>query len=225
MRAPQCFFPLFKEVRIMEYIDMNPKNRIFSSILILCVSFLATTINASPRNVNSEKNLNTSLKLSAAQLMAQKALTEAAYIRLLKISKNKVKQQQLSKAIVAKPRLIKSSFKSDDSAGLSKYNKRLKVTATAYTSHANQTDSTPNIAAWGDRLKPGMKVIAVSRDLLKVYGLKHKQKVRIKGLKGEYMVLDKMNKRWRKKIDIYMGMDKKKAFRWGRRKVEILWNS
>ncbi len=104
------------------------------------------------------------------------------------------------------------------------FGKYLKVTATAYTSHVGQTDSTPNIAAWGDRLRPGMKAIAVSRDLLKVYGLKHKQKVRIKGLKGEYVVLDKMHKRWRKKIDIYMGKDKRKAFRWGRRKVVIHWN-
>lgn len=104
-----------------------------------------------------------------------------------------------------------------------KYSKSLRVTATAYTSHVGQTDSTPNIAAWGDRLKPGMKVIAVSRDLLNVYGLKHRQKVRIKGLEGEYLVLDKMNKRWRKKIDIYMGMNKRNAFKWGRRKVEIEW--
>jgi len=85
------------------------------------------------------------------------------------------------------------------------YRNSMMVTATAYTSHVNQTDSTPNIAAWGDRLKPGMKVIAVSRDMLKKYGLKHRSRVRIKGLKGEYQVLDKMNRRWRKKIDIYMG--------------------
>ena len=104
-----------------------------------------------------------------------------------------------------------------------KYIKTLRVTATAYTSHVDQTDSTPNIAAWGDRLKPGMKAIAVSRDLLNVYGLKHRQKVRIKGLEGEFVVLDKMNKRWRKKIDIYMGMNKRNAFKWGRRKVEIQW--
>ena len=104
-----------------------------------------------------------------------------------------------------------------------KYTNSLRVTATAYTSHVNQTDSTPNIAAWGDRLKPGMKSIAVSRDLLHVYGLKHRQKVRIKGLDGEFVVLDKMNKRWRKKIDIYMGMNKRNAFKWGRRKVEIQW--
>ncbi len=69
-----------------------------------------------------------------------------------------------------------------------------------------------------------MKVIAVSRDLLKVYGLKHGSKVRIKGLSGEYLVLDKMNKRWKKRIDIYMGKDRRKAFKWGRRKVELRWS-
>ena len=49
----------------------------------------------------------------------------------------------------------------------------LKVTASAYNSMLGQTDSTPNIAAWGDTLKPGMKSIAVSRDLIK-RGLTHK---------------------------------------------------
>ena len=107
---------------------------------------------------------------------------------------------------------------------LDSFRRQMTVTATAYTSHVNQTDSTPNIAAWGDRLKPGMKVIAVSRDMLDLYGLKHRSKVRIKGLDGEYLVLDKMNKRWKKKIDIYMGKDLKKAFKWGRKKVELQWN-
>lgn len=101
--------------------------------------------------------------------------------------------------------------------------KKLKVTATAYNSLPAQTDSTPDIAAWGDRLRPGMKVIAVSRDLLKKYGLKHRDKVRISGLKGEYEVLDKMNKRWKKKIDIYMGKDRRKALKWGRKDVTIQW--
>jgi len=100
---------------------------------------------------------------------------------------------------------------------------QLRVTATAYNSLAAQTDSTPNIAAWGDRLRPGMKVIAVSRDLLKKYGLKHRDKVKISGLEGEYLVLDKMNKRWRKKIDIYMGKDRRKALKWGRKNVTIRW--
>ncbi len=104
-----------------------------------------------------------------------------------------------------------------------KEDKQLRVTATAYNSLPEQTDSTPDIAAWGDRLRPGMKVIAVSRDLLKKYGLKHKDKVQISGLEGEYLVLDKMNKRWRKKIDIYMGKDRRKALKWGRKNVTIRW--
>lgn len=100
--------------------------------------------------------------------------------------------------------------------------RRLEVTASAYNSLAGQTDSTPSIAAWGDRLKPGMKAIAVSRDLLDM-GLTRNSEVTIKGLTGKYLVLDKMNKRWSRKIDIYMGHDRTKALEWGRRKVEISW--
>ncbi len=99
----------------------------------------------------------------------------------------------------------------------------LEVEATAYTSHIAQTDNTPTIAAWGDRLKTTTKAIAVSHDLLKKYGLKYRTKVRIKGLSGEFLVLDKMHKRWKKKIDIYMGMNRKAAFKWGKRKVLLSW--
>lgn len=104
-----------------------------------------------------------------------------------------------------------------------KYKNSLRVTATAYTSHRAQTDSTPNIAAWNDRLRPGMKVIAVSRDLLKKYGLKRNSVVKIKGLPGTYRVLDKMNKRYTKRIDLYMGLDRRKALQWGKRRVTIYW--
>ena len=68
-----------------------------------------------------------------------------------------------------------------------------------------------------------MKVIAVSRDLLTKYGLKHNTIVKIKGLPGTYRVADKMNKRFRKKIDIYMGNNRRKALKWGRRHVTIMW--
>lgn len=200
---------------------MNPKNKVVLCLLSLVVASTSTMVSASPRNANS---VGFSKQITALELSAQQALTQAAYQRLLKMSADKEKAKKLAKAAHSKPRLIKASFKNYQ-APITEFDKTLKVTATAYTSHVAQTDSTPNIAAWGDRLKPGMKVIAVSRDLLNVYGLKHKQKVRIKGLKGEYLVMDKMNKRWRKKIDIYMGMNKKKALRWGRRKVEISWDS
>lgn len=99
----------------------------------------------------------------------------------------------------------------------------LRVIATAYNSASQQTDSTPDIAAWGDKLKPGMKVIAVSKDLMNAHGLSRGSRVRIKGLDGEYVVLDKMHPRWRKKIDIYMGVDRSKAKRWGKREVTIHW--
>ncbi|WP_415406232.1 LysM peptidoglycan-binding domain-containing protein [Sulfurovum sp. CS9] len=107
---------------------------------------------------------------------------------------------------------------------LRSYGKRkLRVTATAYSSHKGQTDKTPFLAAWNNRLRPGMKIIAVSRDMLTRYGMKNGTRVRIAGLPGYYRVRDKMNKRYRKRIDIYMGLNKRKALRWGRRSVVIYW--
>lgn len=98
----------------------------------------------------------------------------------------------------------------------------LIVTATAYNSLAAQTDGDPSIAAWGDRLKPGTQAIAVSRDLLG-HGLKRHARVRIHGLPGEFVVLDKMHRRWEKRIDIYMGEDEYAARQFGKRKVRIYW--
>lgn len=100
----------------------------------------------------------------------------------------------------------------------------LIVTATAYNSLAAQTDGDPSIAAWGDRLKPGTQAIAVSRDLLG-RGLKRHARVRIHGLPGEFVVLDKMHRRWEKRIDIYMGEDEQAARQFGKRKVRIYWTS
>jgi 3D (Asp-Asp-Asp) domain-containing protein len=98
----------------------------------------------------------------------------------------------------------------------------LVVTATAYNSLPEQTDDEPHLAAWGDSLAPGMKVIAVSRDLIPA-GLDRRTPVKIEGFPGVYLVLDKMNKRWEKRIDIYMGHDLKAAQAWGKRQVEISW--
>ena len=98
----------------------------------------------------------------------------------------------------------------------------LTVTASAYNSLRGQTSGNPSIAAWGDKLRPGMKAIAVSRDLQRM-GLGHRAEVKIKGLPGTYLVLDRMHSRWKKKIDIYMGTDRSKAMHWGKRKVEITW--
>jgi 3D (Asp-Asp-Asp) domain-containing protein len=99
-----------------------------------------------------------------------------------------------------------------------------EVTATAYNSVNSQTkEGDPTLTAWGDTLKPGMKAIAVSRDLIDD-GLTHGTEVTIEGLPGTYIVRDKMNKRWNDKIDIYMGLDIEAAKQWGKRTVTISWN-
>lgn len=98
--------------------------------------------------------------------------------------------------------------------------KTLKVIATAYNSLAYQTNSNPNITAFGDSLYSGLRYVAVSRDLLDS-GLVHNTKIKIHGFDSLFTVKDKMHSRWRKRIDIYMGDDVKKAKKWGKKKVKI----
>lgn len=96
------------------------------------------------------------------------------------------------------------------------------VIATAYNSVVAQTDSDPTMTAHGVRLRPGMQVIAVSRDL-EALGLGEGAKVRIEGLPGEWTVVDRMAKRWKRRIDIYMGVDIEGARAFGRREVDVQW--
>lgn len=96
----------------------------------------------------------------------------------------------------------------------------LLVSASAYNSTSAQTEGNPQITAWGDTLKPDMKVIAVSRDLIRK-GLDYNTPVRIEGLEGIFFVKDKMHHRWKNKIDIYMGKDIQKARNWGRKRIHI----
>ncbi len=124
---------------------------------------------------------------------------------------------------VTSPDAIAAAEKKDlfELTGIGK-KRTMTVTASAYNSLRGQTSGNPSIAAWGDKLRPGMKAIAVSRDLQRM-GLGHRAEVKIKGLPGTYLVLDRMHSRWTKKIDIYMGTNRPKAMRWGKRKVEITW--
>ncbi len=101
--------------------------------------------------------------------------------------------------------------------------KPLNVTVTAYNTFPSQTTKIDsNIAAWGDTLKPGMKAIAVSRDLL-LKGLKYNTMVRIDTFPDTFYVKDKMHFKHRNKIDVFMGKDKKKALEWGRKKLTIFY--
>ena len=129
------------------------------------------------------------------------------------------KERERKQAKARKLKLAKTAKRTKMIHGFGK--RKLRVTATAYSSHGNQTDKTPFLAAWNNRLRPGMKIIAVSRDMLTKYGLRNGSKVKIGGLPGYYTVRDKMNKRYRKRIDIYMGINRRKALRWGRRSVML----
>ncbi|MCQ3828215.1 3D domain-containing protein [Microbulbifer elongatus] len=104
-----------------------------------------------------------------------------------------------------------------------KKKKSMTVTATAYNSVEGQTDDDPWTAAWNNRLRPGDKIIAVSRDLEK-HGLTNGAKVKIEGLPGTYTVRDRMNKRYKNRIDVWMEEDIKKARKWGKKKLKIVWN-
>jgi 3D (Asp-Asp-Asp) domain-containing protein len=101
----------------------------------------------------------------------------------------------------------------------------LTVTASAFNSTRAQTGSgNPNVTAWGDTIEPGMKILAVSRDLI-AKGLEHNTEVIIEGIEGVFVVKDKMHYRWKNKIDIYMGENIKKAKSFGRKKVKIFYKS
>jgi len=94
------------------------------------------------------------------------------------------------------------------------------VTATAFNSLPKQGQGSSNVGAWGDKIAPGMNAIAMSDDLVPL-GLTRGTRVRVEGLKNEYVVLDRMPARWKKRIDIYMGNDVKAARAWGKREVKI----
>src|SRR5215470_17785218 len=82
--------------------------------------------------------------------------------------------------------------------------RELEVTATAFNSTAAQTDANPTVTAFGLHLRPGMRVVAVSRDL-EAMGLTVGKRIRIDGLDGDWEVGDRMDERWTRKIDVYFG--------------------
>jgi len=100
--------------------------------------------------------------------------------------------------------------------------KRTRVTrvvkATAYNAVPEQTDSTPEICAWGDRVRPG--IIAISRDLEKS-GLTRGKEVHIEGI-GNVVVMDRMNRRKRNQIDLYMEKYQD-AVEFGVKELSITW--
>jgi len=98
----------------------------------------------------------------------------------------------------------------------------LEVTATAYNAAPDQTAGDPREGAWGDRLAPGTKAVAVSPDLLAL-GLERGDELRIEGLPGTWRVLDRMPDGEPRRIDVFMDDDVARAKRFGERRVRITW--
>jgi len=133
-----------------------------------------------------------------------------------RIERELAKRDAERKAKLKKIRVYSKKLKYLDNQN---FKHKIRVVATAYTSHERQTDDTPFLAAWNNPIRPGMK----TPDLIRRYGLTNGIKVKISGLKGIYTVRDKMNKKLRNHIDIYMGTNIRKALRWGRRRVVLYW--
>ena len=101
---------------------------------------------------------------------------------------------------------------------------RLQVDVTAYSSTVGQCDSSPFIGAWNNDLrKYSMKSLAVSRDLLTL-GIGNGSRVKLKCEDRTYwlIVKDKMNKRFIKRVDIYMGVKHKQARSFGVKKCILI---
>ncbi len=101
------------------------------------------------------------------------------------------------------------------------------VTCTIYHAVPEQTDSTPFITASGAKINKenpqSHRWIAVSRDLEEL-GFVFGARVRVTGtnsLDGIYIVQDRMNKRWIKRIDLLVNKEIKGG-KWDKVKLELI---
>jgi len=90
------------------------------------------------------------------------------------------------------------------------------VTLTTYSPTSQECDSTPHITASGFKINlknpKKHRIIAISRDLLKKLPFGTLVKVTGAGkLNGVYVVEDKMNKRYKNRIDLLIGEDDKQT--------------
>ena len=95
---------------------------------------------------------------------------------------------------------------------------KIPVTVTAYSSRVCETDNSPTITASNKKVREGY--IALSRDIERKYGLKFGDKVHLKGY-GEYQFEDRMHRRKRRQVDIFMHSTKR-ALKHGRKKSVLI---
>lgn len=84
------------------------------------------------------------------------------------------------------------------------------ITITSYNNHAEQTDDTPNITATSRPVRENM--VAVSFDLLNKGIVHYGDLVHIDCMQQWYVVEDTMNKRFEKRMDIFL-FDKQESLK------------
>ena len=94
---------------------------------------------------------------------------------------------------------------------------KIPVSVSAYNACPKQTDSTPYTMASGKRVYEG--AIALSRDIEKEFGLKFGDKITLFGRTFDFM--DRMNKRWKRRVDVFM-WSKEKAKKFGRQQAVMV---
>ena len=101
------------------------------------------------------------------------------------------------------------------------------VTATVYNAVPGQTDNTPLITASGACISEENPInhcwVAVSRDL-EAQGFKMGSKILVKGTgiyDGVWTIKDRMNRRWKRKIDFLVNEDVKLG-KWENLKITLI---
>lgn len=94
------------------------------------------------------------------------------------------------------------------------------IQITSYNNHANQTDDTPNITATNRPVRENM--VAASPDLLNKGIIHYGDLVYIDCMKQWYVVEDTMNKRFERRLDIFL-FDKNESLKINKKcNIEVL---
>lgn len=113
--------------------------------------------------------------------------------------------------------LVAALFKTDIDQTFTTFS--TPVTVTAYSARAEECDETPWVTADGTPSRIGL--LAVSRDILTEVGLEMGQRVFLPEY-GLFEIRDKMNRRFRRRVDI-LHASPEAARRFGKRTTVIIW--
>lgn len=97
----------------------------------------------------------------------------------------------------------------------------IPVTITAYTPRPQECDGTPYTTAFMTKIREG--IVGLSMDLESDFGFKHGDEITIYGF-GTFVFEDRMNKRWKRRVDIFM-FSLKEARQFGKKNSYIIINS